>query len=115
MKIPLNKFTKYATLVRNNDRYKVYDLGLDNLVMSMTILYEGKATTGHCHIETGEIYFFIRGNGEILLEDKRILIESVSAKDIILVPSGAFHRVCNIGKGNLVFLCFLGKYKDFRR
>ena len=112
MKIPLNEFTKRATLIRDNDKYKVYDLSLEKLVMSMTILHKGKSTTGHSHIETAEIYFFIDGNGVIQIDDKPM--ESVSATDIILIPSGVFHRVFNKGNGNLVFLCFLKKYQGFR-
>ena len=112
MKIPLDEFTKTATLIRDNDKYKVYDLCLEKLVISMTILYDGKSTVGHSHIETEEIYLFIGGNGEIQLGDKSK--ENVSARDIILIPSGVFHRVFNEGKDNLVFFCFLRKYKSFR-
>jgi len=112
MRIPLNDFTKHAILIRDSDKYKVYDLILENLVMSMTILYGDKSTVGHTHIETEEIYFFIGGNGAIQLGDKQLAEVTIGV--IVLIPSGVFHRVFNKGEGNLVFFCFLQKYQGFR-
>ena len=82
MKIPLNEFTRKATLSKTSDRYEVYDLGLENLVISMTVLHEGKSTTGHFHNDTEEIYFFVKGKGEIQLDDKK---EDVTDSDIVLI------------------------------
>ena len=70
MKIPLSEFTKRARLAKKSDRYEVYDLGLENLVISMTVLYEGKSTTGHFHNDIEEIYFFVKGEEEIQLNGK---------------------------------------------
>jgi mannose-6-phosphate isomerase-like protein (cupin superfamily) len=109
MKIPLSEFTKKAKLAKKSDRYEVYDLGLENLVISMTVLHEAKSTTGHFHNETEEISFFVEGKGEIQLDDKK---EDVTDNDIVLIPRGTFHRVLNKGKGNLTFLCFFEKYKS---
>lgn len=108
MKIPLNEFTRKATLSKKSDRYEVYDLGLENLVISMTVLCEGKSTTGHFHNDTEEIYFFVKGEGEIQLDDKK---EDVTGSDIVLIPRGIFHRVFNQAKGNLTFLSFFEKYQ----
>ena len=107
MKIPLNEFTSKARLVKKSDRYEVYDLGLENLVISMTVLHKDKSTIGHFHNDTEEIYFFVKGEGEIQLDDKR---EDVTGGDIVLIPRGIFHRVFNKGKGDLTFLSFFEKY-----
>ncbi len=109
MKIPLNQFTRKATLAKKSDKYEVYDLGLENLVISMTVLHEGKSTTGHFHNDTEEIYFFVKGEGEIQLDDKK---EDVTGGDIVLIPRGIFHQVFSKGKGALTFLCFFEKYND---
>ncbi len=108
MKIPLNQFTRKARLVKKSDRYEVYDLGLENLVISMTVLHEDKSTTGHFHNDTEEIHFFVEGEGEIQLDDKK---EDVTGGDIVLIPGGIFHRVFNKAKGDLTFLCFFEKYQ----
>lgn len=74
----------------------------------MTVLHEGKSTTGHFHNDTEEIYFFIKGEGEIQLDDKK---DDVTGGDIVLIPRGVFHRVLNKAKGDLTFLCFFEKYQ----
>ena len=111
MKIPLSEFTKKATLVKRSDRYEVYDLSLKKLVISMTVLHEGKSTIGHSHTATEEIYFFVEGKGEIQLGDREK--EDVASGDIILIPSGIFHRVSNKGKGNVKFISFFEKKRRF--
>ena len=109
MKIQLNQFASKANLVKESDRYEVYDLGLENLVISMTVLHEDKSTTGHSHNDTNEIYFFIKGKGKIQLDNRR---EDVTEGDIVLISRGVFHRVFNQEKGDLTFLCFFEKYPD---
>ena len=109
MKIPLNEFTGKARLAKKSDRYEVYDdLSLENIVISMTVLHKDKSTTGHFHNDTEEIYFFVKGKGEIQLDDKK---EDITRSDIVLIPRGIFHRVFNKGKGDLTFLCFFEKYQ----
>ncbi len=108
MKIPLNQFTRKAMLVKKSDRYEVYDLGLENLVISMTVLHKDKSTIGHFHNDAEEIYFFVKGEGEIQLDDKK---EDVTDSDIVLIPRGISHRVFNKGKVNLTFLSFFEKYQ----
>ena len=108
MKIPLNQFTRKAMLAKKSDKYEVYDLGLENLVISMTVLHEDKSTIGHFHNDTEEIYFFVKGEGGIQLDDKK---EDVTDSDIVLIPRGISHQVFNKGKGNLTFLSFFEKYQ----
>ncbi len=83
MKVPLNEFTRKAGLVKKSDRYEVYDLSLENLVISMTVLHENKSTTGHFHNDTEEITFFVEGEGEIQLDDRK---EDGTGGDIVLIP-----------------------------
>ena len=109
MKISLNQFTRKARLAKKSARYEVYDLGLENLVISMTVLHEGKSTIGHFHNNTAEICLFIDGEGEIQLDDRK---EDVTGGDIVLIPRGTFHRVFNKAKGTFTFLCFFEKYND---
>ena len=113
LKIPLGEFTRKATLVKSSSRYEVYDLSLENLVVSMTILYEGESTVGHSHNATEEAYLFVEGKGEIELDGRKR--ENVANGDIITIPHGAFHRVFNTGKGNLKFICIFEKYQSRER
>ena len=108
MIIPLNEFTKRASLVKKSDGYEVYDLALESLVLSMTVLYRDKSTTGHSHDDTEEIYLFIGGKVEIQLDNEK---QDVVSGDIVIIPRGIFHHVFNKGKGNLTFLSFFEKYQ----
>lgn len=107
-KTSISEFTEKATLVKNNDRYEVYDLSQGNLVISMTVLHGGKSTVGHSHNETEEIYLIVDGKGEIQLGDSEN--EDVVTGDIVIIPGGIFHSVLNTGNDNLTFLCFFKKY-----
>ena len=40
MRTSLAKFSKKAKLVKKSDRYEVYDLTLESLVLSMTVLQD---------------------------------------------------------------------------
>jgi len=103
MKTCLAEFGKKAEMVKKSDRYEVYDLAVGNLVLSMTVLHPGKATTGHSHEDTEEISLFVRGDGEIELDGER---QPVRAEDVVAVPREVFHRVFNTGDTDLEFLCF---------
>lgn len=109
LKIPLGEFTKIATLVKSSSRYEVYDLSLENLVVSMTILYEGESTVGHSHNEVEEVYLFVEGKGEIQLGEREK--EDVASGDIVMIPQGTFHRVFNKGKGDLRLISLFEKYQ----
>ncbi len=111
MKIPINEFAKRAKLVKSNDRYEVYDLGMQRLVASMTVLHPHKETTGHAHSETEEIYFFLSGKGKIQVDD---VTQDIKKNDLILIPDGCFHKVFNESDGDLIFLCIFEKYEGRR-
>jgi len=102
---------------KNEINYEVYDLlskktGLRKLVISMTVLYTGKVgsefkmTTGHSHKQE-EVYFFLEGNGQIILNRKKL---KVRKNYLITVPKKVWHRVINTGKKKLVFLSIFQKY-----
>lgn len=98
-----------ARLVKSDDRYIVCDKPLGkNLVLSITILHAGKHTTGHSH-PVSEVYFFVEGQGEIELDEKR---RSVKSKDIVPIEPDKFHRVYNTSDKDLIFICVFEKYGE---
>jgi oxalate decarboxylase/phosphoglucose isomerase-like protein (cupin superfamily) len=107
--VSLEDFPKRAKLVKRDDRYEVYDLAMEHLVASITVLHPGKATTGHSHSDAEEVYYYARGEGEILLGRNR---HKVKAGDVLLIPMATFHRVYNTGSEDMVFLSVFEKYED---
>lgn len=95
-------------VVKQDERYVVRDnYELEKLVLGSTVLHSGHSTTGHSHPGVEEVYFFIRGIGQMQIDDDNVLVQP---GDIILVPDGAFHRVTNNGYTDLYFVCvFNGK------
>lgn len=95
-------------VVKQDERYTVIDnKKLNNLVVSSTALYPGKSTSGHSHTGQEEVYFFIRGNGQIELNNNKF---DVAPGDTVLIEDGVFHRVHNTGDQDLYFICvFDGK------
>ena len=109
MKIEGN-FDVGGAVVKHDDRYVVKDNNLlKNLILSSTRLNPGKHTTGHKHAGQEEVYMFIDGQGEMLLDEKRFVVK---AGDIVLIQDGVFHRVYNTSKAELYFVCvFDGRRK----
>ncbi len=108
MKFRLDDFNKVAQLVLDNERYKVYDLKLDHLTVSVTELHPGKETRGHKHDEIEEVYFCKEGKGQIIVGEEAMDFEK---GDVVTIPLGAFHRVLNPSKKELVFLAIFEKYE----
>jgi len=102
MKIEGN-FEVGGAVVKQDDRYVVKDNNLlKNLILSSTRLNPGKQTTGHRHAGQEEVYLFVEGNGEMLLDEERF---PVKAGDIVLIEDGVFHRVYNTSESELYFVC----------
>ena len=102
MKIEGN-FEVGGAVVKQDDRYVVKDNNLlKNLILSSTRLNPGKQTTGHKHAGQEEVYLFIEGQGEMLLDERRF---PVKAGDIVLIEDGVFHRVYNTSESELYFVC----------
>lgn len=88
--------------------------------VGMTVLHPGKVneeyrmTRGHSH-ETEEIYVFIKGKGKMILKKENEYHEyNVKSGDIVLVPSGFWHRVINTGEEELIFYTFKESSLVFR-
>lgn len=104
----LKEFKKRARLIRDNEVYQVYDLPLQELVVSMTVLHPGKETKGHSHDKAEEVYFFLEGEGKIKIEQE---VKKVKEGELIPIKKGAFHKVFNLSKKKeLVFLSVFEKY-----
>lgn len=98
-----------GTVVKKSDVYTVIDnTHLNNLVVSKTVLHPGKATSGHKHPGQEEVYHFIYGEGNMLLDG---VATAVRQGDIVLVEDGVHHKVQNTSEiDDLVFVCvFDGK------
>lgn len=95
-------------LVKDNSQYTLHDnKRLNNLVLSSTKLYGGQQTNGHCHDGQEEVYFFIKGSGEMIIREKGQMDcrFEVNKGDVIIIPDGAFHQVFNTGHLGLFFIC----------
>ena len=90
-------------VVKEDDRYVVVDnTFLKNLIVSSTDLKPGKSTSGHSHAGQEEVYNFVKGKGQMKIDDE---IFPVSEGDVILIEDGKFHQVINNSKENLYFMC----------
>jgi len=110
MKFHIHDFTKIAEKIRSTDVYDVHDLKfLNNLVISMTLLHQGKKTKGHSHEKEEEVYIFLEGSGEMQLDNEKF---PVKKGDVVLIRGGKFHKVFNPkGPGDLKFLFVFEKYE----
>ena len=92
-----------GVIVKDNNIYKLRDnTALKNLVLSSTLLHPGKQTTGHEHQGQEEVYFFVTGSGEMLINEERF---EVNSGDIVLIEDGEFHCVHNTSQSDLYFVC----------
>lgn len=96
-------------VVKNTEVYTLEDNNLlENLTVSKTHLKPNKETRGHFHDEQEEVYFFIQGEGEMVLGEEKF---NVNEGSVVLIPKGKFHKVIN--KSNVfpcVFICVFEKY-----
>jgi len=105
-----NNYNIGGTIVKQDDRYEVADnTELKNLILSSTKLNANKSTTGHSHVGQEEVYFFIKGEGKMELDDETI---EVGEGDVVLVKSGVFHRVHAGPRGCIMNCVFDGKRRQ---
>jgi len=105
-----NKFSLKGNVVKSNDVYDIIDNNdLDNMTISFTSLRVSKHTRGHSHKGIEEIYYFIKGEGIIMLNEEQI---EVQRGDTVIIPDGVFHKVFNRGIDNLDFLAI---FNDTRK
>jgi|TARA_R110002126_G_scaffold14185_1_gene60312 oxalate decarboxylase/phosphoglucose isomerase-like protein (cupin superfamily) len=101
-----NIFDIGGEVVKDNEVYLLKDnKTLQHLILSSTKLYRGQSTRGHRHAGQEEVYFFIQGNGQMILGNEDSKPFPVSVGDVVLIPDGDFHRVINDGDINLIFNC----------
>ena len=93
-----------GTIAKQDDRYVVKDNSFGKqLILSSTLLEPNKSTSGHYHNGQEEVYFFVRGNGEMELDSDRF---KVKAGDVVNIEDGVFHRVHNTNSNTqLYFVC----------
>ena len=104
--IKLKQFDIGGEVIKDNETYRLIDnRSLKNLILSQTQLHRGQQTRGHRHPGQEEVYFFIRGNGKMIVGQETDEAFPVIAGDVILIPDGAFHRVINDGDTDLIFNC----------
>jgi mannose-6-phosphate isomerase-like protein (cupin superfamily) len=104
----INQFKKEAKLIIDNERYRVYDYVINKLVLSLTELKPFQETTGNQHKGREEIYWFVKGKGKIQIGHRKI---AVKEDDVIIVPSGIFHKVFNPNRQHLIFYNVFEKHK----
>jgi oxalate decarboxylase/phosphoglucose isomerase-like protein (cupin superfamily) len=93
-------------VVKDNETYLLTDnKTLRSLVLSQTVLHKGHQTRGHRHPGQEEVYFFLLGNGQMIVGEEDTEPFTVTGGDIVLIPDGAFHRVVNTGVMDLTFNC----------
>ncbi len=99
-------------IIKDTASYLVKDnKSLKSLVISSTFLRANKSTTGHNHVGQEEVYFFLKGSGEMLVDNERFKIKE---GDLILIEDGEFHKVFNTGHLGLYFICIFNgeRYKE---
>lgn len=108
MNIKIHTNSIGGDIIKSNDVYTLRDnKTLNNLVLSQTILHVNQNTNGHYHEGQEEVYFFMYGQGKMIVGD---IEYEVQGGDIVLIPDGLFHKVFNTGDSDLVFNCvFDGK------
>ncbi len=108
MRLNAEELERKGKLVKKDERYEVYDIEMENLVLSLTKLFPGKATSGHYHEDSEEVYYFLSGEGKLKLGDG---VHEARAGDIFTVPKDTFHQVINTGNEVLKFIAVFEKYE----
>jgi mannose-6-phosphate isomerase-like protein (cupin superfamily) len=61
-----------------------------------------QATERHYHRETEEIYFVVKGSGDMEVDGEH---KRIAPGDAVLIPAGAWHSLHNNGTSELRILC----------
>lgn len=109
----------YAEMVNDEDRllYRVYGTMRPaqpgDLISGITLIRPGKVgdeyfmTKGHYHavLETGEVYYCLRGSGMLVMErpEGESRVEEFGAGRVIQIPPRWAHRTVNVGEDDLLF------------
>ncbi len=92
-----------------NERYTIFDSGIDDVILSVTHLKPLQSTLGHKH-NWGEIYYVSDGSGRMRLGKTSF---NVNRGRFVVVPPNTFHRLYNLDKGSpLVVVCSWREFED---
>ena len=82
--------------------------GFVKQTISRTTLYPNQKTRGHTHEDANETYYFIAGNGLILLQSVDLNeLFHIESETWLYIPKKTFHMVINTSKNeNLEFMTF---------
>jgi mannose-6-phosphate isomerase-like protein (cupin superfamily) len=76
--------------------------GIRNQTLAEARVRPDTSTAPHYHPRTEEIYYILKGEGEMTIGDEQ---RSVGPADAIAIPPGQIHTIRNTGNEMLVFLC----------
>ncbi len=76
--------------------------GIRNQSLAEATLPVGRATKEHYHPKAEEIYFILKGSGRMKIESDYCDVRPGCS---IAIPPGKRHKIWNVGKEPLVFLC----------
>ena len=65
-------------------------------------LEPGESTQRHYHRDAEEIYFVVKGSGELEVDGD---VKRIRPGDAVLIPPGAWHQLENNGTSELRILC----------
>jgi mannose-6-phosphate isomerase-like protein (cupin superfamily) len=74
----------------------------ENQSLAEAIVSPGQTTAPHYHLKSEEIYYILRGQGTLFVDDEKL---HVSRGDAVLIPAGKQHSIYNSGAEELIFLC----------
>lgn len=92
--------TKDSSIIRELMNFK--NSSVKNLSLAVATLQPGKSTIEHYHEKSEEIYYILEGRGIVKVGEET---SDVEKGDAILIPTGSYHKICNNGGEDLVFLC----------
>jgi quercetin dioxygenase-like cupin family protein len=94
-----------------NERYVLEDNdSLETLTVSKTRLKPNQETRGHSHDDQDEVYIFLSGVGEMIVDDTTY---KASPGSLFYIEKGKFHKVKNPSENNWV--TFLSIFPDKRK
>lgn len=73
-----------------------------NQSLAEATLRSGQSTRAHFHPKAEEIYYLLSGMGLMRVGSEEKVVRS---GDAIAIPPGISHKISQIGKDDLVFLC----------
>ena len=78
------------------------NIGVKNQSLAEARVAAGDKTCCHLHKQTQEIYFILKGNGQMFLGSTSFAVEE---GDSVLIPANTAHCIENTGTCTLAFLC----------